>query len=268
MTGELRRREASRTRSGTWRFEALLGRSELTEVWRGRAVDGAPVAIKRARAQRRHDRGVAALLRAEHAWLGALDHPNVLTALCLLDHDASPILVSEYCPGGNLVPLLGARPRHWARLLYDVAATLKYLHAHGVVHRDLKPRNVLLRAGDAPVLGDFGLAARLGQHVRWGGGTAEYRPPGVAASGVAEPGLDWYAFAVVLHELLTGRLPGRNRALQHELELEAGADAAARAAWHRLTGWMRQALAISPSALGTLSPPGDVLESMLTLSEA
>jgi serine/threonine protein kinase len=151
----------------------------------------------------------AALLAREHALLARLKHPHIVATLGLVEHRGVSALALEYLPGGDLVSLVGAHPRHWIRAARDLSSALTYLHGRGWVHRDVKARNVLFDAAGRVRLIDFASALPIGAPASAAGTTAAHRAPS-AAPGVAERGDDAYAFAVLLYELLTGRLPHEN----------------------------------------------------------
>jgi serine/threonine-protein kinase len=102
------------------------------------------------------------------------------------------------------VSLAGAPFRNWANALAEVADALTFLHAHSVVHRDVKARNVLIDSAGHARLIDFGSAAATGSPRTLGSTTAEHR---YSDAGIVSPADDVFAFAVLLYELMAGRLP-------------------------------------------------------------
>ena len=159
-------------------------------------------------------------LRAEAGLLAAARGRGVIGLLGITDDP--PGLVLEYAPGGSLADRLRAGgalpPADAVRLIAELADVLSRLHARGIVHRDVKPSNVLFTARGELRLADFGVAARTGSRGTLGDGWEELRagtvpyaaPEQPAAS--AHPSADVYALGVVLYELLTGRLPWEPRA--------------------------------------------------------
>src|SRR5262249_20221640 len=114
-------------------------------------------------------------------------------------------LALEYLPGGDLVALAGAHPRHWLWAARDVHAALEHVHACGYAHRDVKARNVLFDADGRARLIDFASALPLGARATNGGTTAAHRS--AARTATVSSADDTYAFAVLLYELVAGRLP-------------------------------------------------------------
>ncbi|MBN2385534.1 MAG: serine/threonine protein kinase [Anaerolineales bacterium] len=146
--------------------------------------------------------------------LARLTHPNILHVHDFGEQDGTPFLVMDYLPGGTLKRI--PKPLAWgeaARLLLPIAHALRYAHAQGIVHRDVKPSNILVTEGGEPLLSDFGIAKILqveettavtGTGV--GVGTPEYMAP-EQWTGQAVPQSDIYSLGVVFYELVTGRKP-------------------------------------------------------------
>ncbi len=146
-----------------------------------------------------------------------LEHPHIVPIYEAGLHDGQHYLAMRFMPGGTLAQWAKTRPvepRRAAEIVLSLARAIAYAHQHGVLHRDLKPGNVLLDDNGEPHLADFGLA-RLGELE--GGitltsailGTAPYMPPEqvVGGVGVATTAGDIYSLGAVLYELLTGRPP-------------------------------------------------------------
>src|SRR5690242_17144195 len=110
------------------------------------------------------DADTAARFRHEAQAIARMRHPNIVDVYDFGEFEGTPYMIVEYVPGGSLAGRMaqGRLDRATAlKYLRGIAAGLDYAHAHGVVHRDVKPANVLLTADDSPVLADFGLAKLL-----------------------------------------------------------------------------------------------------------
>jgi eukaryotic-like serine/threonine-protein kinase len=197
--------------AGRYRLDELQGRGPMSEVWR--AHDGTldrTVAVKIL-----SPTADLARFRREAQALAALAHENVMRVYDYGEDEAGPFMALEWLPGGTLEDRLaaGALPSDETyRVAEGIAAGLAHLHARGLVHRDLKPTNVLFDEEGRPKLGDFGLA----RHVAGSGtlteagtvlGTAAYISPEQAAGEPAGAASDVYSFGVVLFRMLTGVLP-------------------------------------------------------------
>lgn len=192
--------DSGRTVGGQFVLESRLHASACAEVWRAHDSQGVLVAVKIAN----DTLDSATRIRAEHACLARLTHESILRPIALIDDASHTALVSEYLPGGDLVSLAGAAPRHWASASAALVDALAYLHARSLVHRDVKARNVLFDAAGHARLIDFGSATALGAPRMRGGTTAAHRYEDSGALTAAD---DVFAFAVVLYELMAGRLP-------------------------------------------------------------
>jgi Tol biopolymer transport system component/tRNA A-37 threonylcarbamoyl transferase component Bud32 len=147
--------------------------------------------------------------------LAQLSHPNIIGVIDYGDHEGSPYLVMPFISGGTLKQRLG-NPIPWqeaARILLPTARALKYAHGQGVVHRDVKPSNILITLSGEPMLSDFGIAKLLESEettaltgTGMGVGTPEYMAP-EQWTGKVTPQADIYSLGVVFYEMVTGRKP-------------------------------------------------------------
>ena len=185
-------------RFGTWRVVDRLGRGGTAEVWHARACDGREAALKLAAPALRTHPGAGAPLRREHALLHAVASPHLVEPYALLEHSGAVVLVLEYLPHGDLVPLLGSQPRHWLPAVRRVLAALLDLQRHGLGHGDVKAANVLFARDGSARLTDLASARPLDAQ---------------AAAATAAHALPAGARPLV-YQLLTGRLPyGREGAM-------------------------------------------------------
>jgi serine/threonine protein kinase/Tol biopolymer transport system component len=148
--------------------------------------------------------------------LAKLSHPNIVSVIDYGEHEGVPYLVMEYLPGGSLKERVTDRPMPWQEalhLLLPVARALQFSHQQGIIHRDVKPSNILITLSGEPMLSDFGIAkiletegstALTGTGV--GIGTPEYMAP-EQWTGNTSPQSDLYSLGVVLYEMVTRRKP-------------------------------------------------------------
>ena len=151
---------------------------------------------------------------------GQIDCDNLVRSLDFGTVGGNPFIVMEFCPGGDLEPLLGKSEAQAPRICQDILIGLNALHTQGKVHRDLKPENVLFKQNGKAALTDFGIAGdrthRMTQRNIFGKpnqifGTYAYMPPEQVnrARGGATvlPTTDIFSFGVLAFQLLTGMLP-------------------------------------------------------------
>ena len=148
--------------------------------------------------------------------MAKLSHANIVKVYDFGEYNDCPYLVMELLPGGTLKQLLGVPMPYYqaASLLLPIAQALEYAHEQKVIHRDVKPSNILLIHAGEPVLTDFGIAKLLeleqGQTltgVGVGVGTPEYMSPEQGLGRDVDGRADIYAMGVVLYELIMGRKP-------------------------------------------------------------
>ncbi|MFO0803753.1 MAG: serine/threonine-protein kinase [Gemmataceae bacterium] len=196
-----------------------LGRGGMGVVYRARQVlANRDVALKLVLSGDHAGQLELARFRAEGEAIAKLQSPHVVSVFEIGEHAGRPFFSMEYCSGGSLASVPGPHePRHAATIVFKVAQGVAAAHAAGVVHRDLKPGNILLSASGEPKVADFGLARRIDEGpneglTRTGAvvGTPSYMPPEQAA-GTRDigPAVDVYAIGAILYELLTGRPPFR-----------------------------------------------------------
>ena len=175
------------------------------------------VALKVLPADFVHDGGFAARFQREARVVARMEHPGIVPifAFGIEPETATPWMAMRLLSGGTAAELVRQRRpsvREALAIVGGVAGALDYAHANGVVHRDIKPQNVLLDADGRVYLADFGIA-RMAEGATWmtqAGmitGTPNYMAPEQATGLPADYRADIYSLGVVAYELLTGRLP-------------------------------------------------------------
>ena len=203
---------------GRYRVERTLGRGGMATVFLAEDLELArPVAVKVLDGGLEGDGDLGERFRREARTAASLQHPNVVAVYDAGDEDGRLYIVMECVSGEGLDALLAREgrldPGHVLRLADQAAAGLGYAHAAGVVHRDVKPANLLLREDGVLKVTDFGIARAAADEVTQltqAGtilGTAAYLAPEQARGEPAEAPADVFALGVVLYEALTGRVP-------------------------------------------------------------
>jgi tetratricopeptide (TPR) repeat protein len=170
-----------------------------------------------------------ARFEAEAKAVAAIDHSNIIKIFEIGEQDGLPYFSLEFLPGGTLATRIGGKPQpaeEAARIVDVLARAMHVAHQHKVIHRDLKPGNVLFAADGTVKISDFGLVKRLesdsGQ-TRSGSilGTPSYMAPEQAQGDneTVGPAADQYALGAILYELLTGRPPFQGTSVLDTLEM-------------------------------------------------
>ncbi len=206
-----------------WKLGRLLGTGGQSEVWLARDQELAEwVALKVFHA------GLSAnareRLRREVRLGRSLQHPHLVRLFELIESDGRLAVVMEWLPGGSLVQRLEAGPlavEETVRIADETLAALEYLHAQGVVHRDVKPSNLLLDDDGHVRLADLGLARPIEDvqdltQTNMAIGTPAFMSPEQIRGEAPTPAADLYGLGVTLFQLLTGALPFPGRS-QYEV---------------------------------------------------
>ena len=208
---------ASVVLAGRYRLEGPVARGGVGEIWRATdLVLGRPVAVKLLRTEYAQHPEVLARFRAEARHAGSVSHPGIAQVYDYGENGAaaSPYLVMELVDGPSLARVLAAGPLTPADamdVLAQAAAGLQAAHAAGLVHRDVKPGNLLVGPSGLVKITDFGIA-----HAAWSApitqtgalvGTPAYLAPERIMGGPATPSSDLYSLGVVGYQCLTGTVP-------------------------------------------------------------
>ena len=202
---------------GDFRIESIAGRGGMGVVYRAVQLDlGRPVALKLIAADRAADPAFRERFQRESRLAALIDHPNVVPVHGAGEADGQLYLVMRYVPGTDLHRLLKHEgplpPMRAAEVVVQVAAALDAAHAAGLVHRDVKPANVLIAGDDHAYLGDFGLTRLLSSEEQltetgqWLG-TTDFSSPEQLQGQRVDARADIYSLGCVLHAALFGKPP-------------------------------------------------------------
>jgi eukaryotic-like serine/threonine-protein kinase len=197
---------------GRYEIDRVLGHGGMAVVYLARDQElHRPVAVKVLEGSLAGDDDVQARFVREARVAAQLSHPNVVQVYDAGETDGRPYIVMEYVPGTTLTQSGRLPPDEAVQLVLQACAGLQHAHEAGLVHRDIKPGNLLLREDGVLKLADFGIArstdatqlTQLGTIL----GTAAYLAPEQAAGEGVTAVADVYSLGAVLYELLTGRPP-------------------------------------------------------------
>jgi len=199
------------------RYELLdrVGRGAMGEVWRAQTLDGDHVAVKILRPELTEDPALVSRFLREKELLARVDHPAVVRVRDLVVDGGRLAIVMDLIDGGSLRQLLVASaplsPNVVAGLAADVADGLAAVHACGIVHRDVKPENILVESARGHALvTDFGISGLIGgstTRMTKLVGSPEYMSPELVERTPATSAVDVYGLGIVLFELLAGITP-------------------------------------------------------------
>ncbi|MFI5027781.1 MAG: protein kinase [Solirubrobacterales bacterium] len=218
---------------GGYRIDALIARGGMGVVYRAThlALDR-PVALKVIARHLADDGSFRERFLTESRLAARLDHPNVVPVYDAREEGGELFVAMRLIEGSDLKRRIAAEgplpPAEAVELLAQIAAALDAAHAAGIVHRDVKPHNILLDGSGGAFLTDFGLAKALGESGALSGasiaGTVEYMSPEQWQGRSVGPATDVYSLGCVLYEALTGIAPYARREEDREPEMPAGLD--------------------------------------------
>lgn len=200
---------------GPYDLEKLLGQGGFAWVFVGRELDGTPVAVKVLKPRYAGDPQFESRFRNESETAAKLEHPNIIRIRSVAKQGPHVYFGMDLCADslGARIAREGPLPEaDIVRIAHDIASALDFAHAQGVIHRDLKPDNVLLRSDGAAVLTDFGIARAVSGYVASTGvnmtiGTPHYLSPEQAQGRPVDQRADFYALGVTLYKAATGEVP-------------------------------------------------------------
>src|SRR5206468_3780944 len=205
--------------NGRYELHRRLARGGMADVFlaRDQLLDR-PVAVKVLFPEFATDPNFVERFRREAQSAANLNHPNIVSVYDWGQEQGTYFIVMEYIEGRSLADILRTegplQPQRAAEVASDIAAALGFAHRNGVVHRDVKPGNVLISPSGQVKVADFGIARALGadpeSNLTQAGsvmGTATYFAPEQAQGLPLDPRSDLYSLGVVLYEMVTGRPP-------------------------------------------------------------
>jgi tetratricopeptide (TPR) repeat protein/TolB-like protein/tRNA A-37 threonylcarbamoyl transferase component Bud32 len=206
-------------RLGNYQILEEIGRGGMGVIYRARQRHSRRiVALKRVLSYHADSRDTLVRFRREAEAAASLDHPNILPIYEVSEgEDGLPYFSMKFAPGGSLLeaaPALREEPRRAVAVMAKVARAVQYAHMQGILHRDLKPGNILLDGRGEPLVSDFGLAKWLDTTSDLTRTLTIFGTPGYIAPEQAHgparnlaPAADIYSLGAILFDLLTGRPP-------------------------------------------------------------
>ncbi len=201
-----------------YRLDAVLGHGGMARIYRGLDVQlNRYAAIKVIDTPFRADADYSARFKREARAIAQLDHPNIVRLYRYGEAAGLLYMAMQYMDGADLQVVLAEQRQHGGQLppdrinsiLREVGAALDYAHAKGVIHRDVKPSNIIITQDGHAVLTDFGLALLrdTGSRGEIFGSPYYIAPEQAMSSASVTPQSDLYALGVIAYELVTGRVP-------------------------------------------------------------
>jgi serine/threonine protein kinase len=203
------------TNIGRYEIKSELGRGGMATVYR--AFDSSfdrEVAIKVLPREFLHNPQFIDRFQREIKTIAQLEHPAIVQVYDVGEHEGVPFFVMRFMPGGSLSDMIKKgrfNPQDTARIVERLASALSYAHRKGVIHRDLKPDNILFNEDGYPFISDFGIAKISEAHTNLTGsgiiGTPAYMSPEQATGDALDHRSDVYGLGVIVYQMLSGQQP-------------------------------------------------------------
>jgi len=220
------------TKLGQYEVQDFIGQGAMGVVYRAYHAQLARTGAVKVMQAITPDEDSIARFRHEAQAIAQMRHPNILNVFDFGEYQGTPYMIVEYVPGGSLANRLNGPQLDQAsalKYLRGIASGLDHAHGLGIVHRDVKPANVLLEKDDTPVIADFGLAKLLqGSSLKSmtgvTTGTPAYMAPEQVTGSHAGPPADRYSLATIAYEMLTGVIPFDGEGLMEVLYAQVHRD--------------------------------------------
>jgi serine/threonine protein kinase len=215
--------------AGRYRVGRQLGQGGMGSVWLAEdtRLDNKPFAIKMLPSILVSNKRAYRQLKGEALVAMKLVHPNIVTLRAFEENGGNPFLVMDYIDGETLDDHLAEKGKltedETIRILKPIAAALDYAHGEGVVHRDVKPANVMIRKDGHPYILDFGIAREIQETMtrvtgKLSSGTLLYMSPEQLNGDAPKPAQDIYSFAAMAYECLKGEPPFVRGAIEDQIK--------------------------------------------------
>ncbi|MDO4568094.1 MAG: PASTA domain-containing protein [Clostridia bacterium] len=236
--------------SAKYRIDSIIGLGGMSIVYKARRLsDNRVVAIKIPNEEYRQKPEYLRRFESEARAVMSLSHRNIIELLDVGFHDDIPYIVLEFATGRTLKEIIDDNgplsPNYAVKIINQVLSALNHAHENGIIHRDIKPQNIIITASGGAKLTDFGIAKMVTASTKtFAGkkvlGSVHYISPEQAKGEEVTPASDIYSTGIMLYEMLTGRLP-------------FDSDAALSVALMHLNDEMTPACAINPKVSSALS---------------
>ena len=215
--------------AGRYRIVRQLGQGGMGSVWLAEdtQLDNKPFAIKMLPSILVANKRAYRQLKDEALVAMKLTHPNIVTLRAFEENNGNPFLVMDYIDGQTLDDYLAEKgilsEEEVIRILRPIATALDYAHSEGVVHRDVKPANVMIRKDGHPFILDFGIAREIQETLtrvtgKLSSGTLLYMSPEQLHGAQPKKEQDIYSFAAMAYECLSGRPPFSRGQIEYQID--------------------------------------------------